>query len=64
MSRTIHSFKSFEEALLHEQKEAASRTPLERMLLLHKLIAAWMKFPRNEFQSDDIPVIKRMKRNA
>jgi hypothetical protein len=61
MARTIQGFKSFEEALADEKRIALARTPQERIILLHRLIKAWMKFPT--FKSgDNIPTIKRTKR--
>ena len=61
MSRSIKGFKNFEEAAADEKEVAAMLSPSERILLLHKLIRAWMKFPRLISTSDNVPVIKRMK---
>lgn len=64
MARTIQDYKSFDDAYKDEMKRALARTPQERILLLHKLIAAWMKFPRKVTTTDDVPEIKRIKRRA
>jgi hypothetical protein len=62
MGRTIKDFKSFEEAEADEKSVALSRTPAERIMLLHKLIHAWLKFPRQKFlDEDDIPILKRIR---
>lgn len=64
MARTIRDFKTFEEAARHEIQEASLRTPQERIILLHKLIAAWNKFPRLVNPPDNLPVLQRPKRDA
>ena len=61
MGRTIQDFKSFDEALADEKRITLARTPQERIMLLHKLINAWMKFPRVNFKDDDFPSLKRIK---
>jgi hypothetical protein len=61
MSRTIHGFRNFEEASQHEIDVAALRSPQDRILLLHRLIAAWMKFPRIIKPTDEGPILKRIK---
>jgi hypothetical protein len=62
MARTIKDFKSFEEAEADEISIALSRTPAKRVMLLHKLIHAWMKFPRPASPDDEnIPTLKRIK---
>lgn len=62
MARTIKDFKSFEEAEADEKRIALSRTPAERIMLLHKLIQAWIKFPRQKFSDEgDIPILKRIR---
>jgi hypothetical protein len=63
MNRTIKDFKSFEEAETDEIKSAQSRTPSERIMLLHKLIRAWMKFPRQITEKNNIPTLTRFKHN-
>ena len=50
MARTIQSFKSFDDALVDEKRKALARTPQDRIMLLHDLIKAWMKFPRQQFR--------------
>ncbi len=62
MARTIQDFKSFEEALADEKRKALARTPQERIVLLHKLIRSWMKFPRFVSDDDNTPVLKRIKK--
>ena len=64
--KEIQTFKTFEEASADEIKRAIGRSPRERILLLHSLIAAWMKFPRHVAPDNeaDVPVLKRIKPNA
>jgi hypothetical protein len=62
MARTIQDFKSFEEALADEKRKALARTPQDRIILLHKLIKAWNKFPRFYSGDDDGPTLKRIKK--
>jgi hypothetical protein len=65
MGRIIKDFKDFNDALADEQQQSSLLSPRERILLLHKLIAAWIKFPRLINPPDDgIPVVKRIKTNA
>ena len=64
MGRTIQDFKSFNEALADEKRTALARTPQDRIMLLHKLIKAWMKFPKLISRNDDFPTVKRIKNNA
>ncbi len=60
MAKTIQDFKSFTEAERAEHQQAMTRTPTERILLLHQLIHAWMKFPRRVADHNDtIPTLKR-----
>jgi hypothetical protein len=63
--KQIQTFKTFEEAYADEINRAVERSPRDRILLLHRLIAAWMKFPRQLTPENeaDIPVLKR-KKNA
>jgi hypothetical protein len=61
MSRTIQDFKTFDDALSDEKRTALARTAEERIALLHKLIKAWMKFPKFNFRDDDVPTLKRIK---
>jgi hypothetical protein len=62
MARTIQGFKSFQEALADERRIALARAPQDRIILLHKLIKAWMKFPTFKSEDDRIPTLKRMKK--
>ena len=61
MERTIRDFKSFAEAEKADLETAVARSPQERLLLLHRLILAWMKFPKYSTEEDDIPHLKRPK---
>jgi hypothetical protein len=40
MGRIIKDFKNFDDALADEQQQSSLLSPRERILLLHKLIAA------------------------
>lgn len=62
MGRTIQGFKSFDDALADEKRIALARTPQDRIILLHKLIKAWMKFPRLNSRDDSIPTLERIKK--
>jgi hypothetical protein len=58
--RVIKTYKTFEEAEADEQRTARSRTPAERLILLHRLIAAWSTFPRTKHDADStVPTLKR-----
>jgi hypothetical protein len=61
MSREIKDFKTYDEALIDERQQSSSLSPRDRILLLHRLIAVWMKFPRLMVPTDGIPIIKRIK---
>lgn len=61
MGRMMQDFKSFDEALADEKRTALARTPQDRIMLLHKLIKAWMKFPKFNSKDDGFPTLKRIK---
>jgi hypothetical protein len=60
MARVIQGFKNFEEAEQAELEMALRKTPQERILFLHKLIHAWMKFPKQVAESNNTPTLNRM----
>lgn len=64
MGRTIQDFKNFEEAVQAERASALARTPQERILLLHRLINSWMRFPKFNAQNNTYSGLKRIKGNA
>jgi hypothetical protein len=47
--------------LADEKRTALARTPQERIMLLHKLIKAWMKFSKLNAKDDGVPTLKRIK---
>jgi hypothetical protein len=65
MARVIQGFKTFDEAERDERKLSQARSAAERIMLLHKLIYAWLKFPRPTTSSDEqIQSLKRIKGHA